>query len=78
VLLDPRSLSRPYIERRALEAVVEGHLKGIRNYTTEIHKLLTLEIVHRVLLDNPERDGLEEHARVPTAPRSAQFRFTIA
>lgn len=54
VLLDPRSLSRPYLERRGLEAVVRGHLKGDRNYTTEIHKVLTLEIVHRLFLDNPE------------------------
>ena len=54
MLLDPRSLSRPYMERKGLEAVVRGHLKGNRNYTTEIHKVLTLEIVHRLFLDNPE------------------------
>jgi asparagine synthase (glutamine-hydrolysing) len=54
MLLDPLSLSRPYIERRALESVVKGHLKGDRNYTTELHKLLTLEIVHRLFLDDPE------------------------
>src|SRR5439155_823839 len=37
MLLDPRTLSRPYIERKGLEAVVDGHLKGGRNYTTDIH-----------------------------------------
>src|SRR5207245_2492586 len=37
VLLDPRTLSRPYLERRRLEAMIGGHLKGDRNYTTEIH-----------------------------------------
>src|SRR5207249_2562877 len=31
MLLDPRTLSRPYIERKGLEAVVDGHLKGGRN-----------------------------------------------
>jgi asparagine synthase (glutamine-hydrolysing) len=51
ILLDPRSLSRPYIDRRRLETVVEGHLKGHRNYTIEIHKVLTLELLHRVFLD---------------------------
>jgi asparagine synthase (glutamine-hydrolysing) len=51
VLLDPRSLSRPYVERKRLEAVVAGHLKGNRNYTTEIHKLLTLELLHRLFID---------------------------
>jgi hypothetical protein len=30
---------------------VKGHLKGERNYTTEIHKVLTLELVHRLFLD---------------------------
>jgi asparagine synthase (glutamine-hydrolysing) len=55
MLLDPRSLSRPYIDRKGLEAVVQGHLKGDRNYTTELHKLLTLEIIHRLFLDNPDR-----------------------
>jgi asparagine synthase (glutamine-hydrolysing) len=51
LLLDQRALSRPYVERKTLENVVSGHLKGNRNYTTEIHKLLTLEMVHRLFLD---------------------------
>jgi asparagine synthase (glutamine-hydrolysing) len=51
VLLDPRSLNRPYIERKGMEAIVQGHLKGDRNYTGEIHKLLTLELMHRLFLD---------------------------
>jgi len=52
MLLDPRTLSRPYIERKGLEAVVDGHLKGGRNYTTEIHTVLTLELLHRLLLES--------------------------
>jgi asparagine synthase (glutamine-hydrolysing) len=51
ILLDPRSLSRPYIERKNLEAIVLGHTKGNRNYTTEIHKVLSLELLHRIFLD---------------------------
>ncbi len=51
MLLDSRSLSRPYIDRKGVTAAVEGHLKGNRNYTTEIHKLLTLEIIHRLFVD---------------------------
>jgi asparagine synthase (glutamine-hydrolysing) len=51
MLLDPRTLSRPYIRRSALETMVRGHLKGDRNYTTEIHRLLTLELQHRLFLD---------------------------
>jgi len=51
MLLDQRTLSRPYLERKGLETMVQGHLKGNRNYTTEIHKVLTLELLHRLFLD---------------------------
>jgi asparagine synthase (glutamine-hydrolysing) len=51
MLLDPLTLSRPYIQRNVLEDIVQGHLKGDRNYTTAIHKLLTLELLHRLFLD---------------------------
>ncbi len=51
MLLDPRTLSRPYLEPNRLEAIVRGHLKGDENYTTEIHKVLTLELLHRLFLD---------------------------
>ena len=53
MLLDPLSLSRPYIRKAAMEAIVEGHLKGNRNHTTEIHRLLTMELLHRTFLDGP-------------------------
>jgi asparagine synthase (glutamine-hydrolysing) len=52
MLLDPRTLSRPYIERKSLEAIVHGHLKGDRNYTTEIHNVLSLELLHRLFIDS--------------------------
>jgi asparagine synthase (glutamine-hydrolysing) len=51
ILLDPRTLARPYLERSGVEAIVHGHLKGNRNYTTEIHRLLSLELLHRVFVD---------------------------
>jgi asparagine synthase (glutamine-hydrolysing) len=51
MLLDRRTLSRPYIERKGVEAAVLGHIKGDRNYTTQIHKLLSLELLHRLFLD---------------------------
>jgi asparagine synthase (glutamine-hydrolysing) len=51
VLLDPRALSRPYLQRHAVEAVVRSHIGGYRNYTTSIHKLLTLELIHRQFID---------------------------
>lgn len=51
MLLDSRTLARPYLERKGVEAIVRGHLKGNRNYTTEIHRLLSLELLHRLFLD---------------------------
>lgn len=53
-LLSPRSLSRPYIQPEGLKSVVEGHLTGLQNYTREIHKALTLELIHRVFIDRHE------------------------
>jgi asparagine synthase (glutamine-hydrolysing) len=51
ILLDPRTLSRPYLDRSGVEQVVQGHVKGNRNYTTEIHQLLTLELLQRLFFD---------------------------
>jgi asparagine synthase (glutamine-hydrolysing) len=51
MLLDPLTLSRPYLNRTAVERIVDGHLRRGRNFTTEIHKLLTLELQHRLFID---------------------------
>ncbi|OLB33769.1 MAG: hypothetical protein AUH11_20205 [Acidobacteria bacterium 13_2_20CM_57_17] len=52
MLLDPRTLSRPFLNPKRVEAVVNGHIKGGLNYTTEIHKLLSLELLHRLFFDH--------------------------
>ncbi len=52
ILLDQRSLARPYVNAKAVRKIVQGHLKGNRNYTTEIHRLMTLELTHRLFLDS--------------------------
>ncbi len=51
MLLDPLTLSRPYLQKAAVEAIVEGHLERGLNCTTAIHKLLTLELLHRLFFD---------------------------
>jgi asparagine synthase (glutamine-hydrolysing) len=51
ILLDPRTLSRTYLNRAGVESIVRGHLTGKRNYTTEIHRLLSLELLHRLFVD---------------------------
>jgi asparagine synthase (glutamine-hydrolysing) len=52
MLLDPLTLSRPYLDRKAVKAIVRGHLRGDCNYTTEIHQLLSLELFHRLFIDS--------------------------
>jgi asparagine synthase (glutamine-hydrolysing) len=52
ILLDQRSLARPYVNADAVRKIVHGHIEGGRNYTTEIHRLLTLELTHRLLIDS--------------------------
>jgi len=66
VLLDSRSLSRPYVNRKGLENAVLGHLRGDRNYTNEIHKLLSLELLHRLFMDNSKTSSIAaDHQTVP-------------
>ena len=52
IMLDARSLARPYVNREGVRRIVNGHLAGHRNYTTEIHRLLTLELTHRLFVDS--------------------------
>jgi asparagine synthase (glutamine-hydrolysing) len=51
ILLDRRALSRPYLEGKKVEALVNGHLDGGENHTSAIHKLISLELLHRLFYD---------------------------
>ncbi|HEY1805444.1 MAG TPA: asparagine synthase-related protein [Terracidiphilus sp.] len=52
MLLDNRSLTRPYVRREGVERMVNGHLRGDENHTDEIHRLLSLELAHRLLVES--------------------------
>jgi asparagine synthase (glutamine-hydrolysing) len=52
ILLDDRALARPYVNRANLERVVNGHLRGDHNHTDEIHRLLALELAHRLFIES--------------------------
>lgn len=65
-LLDSKSLSRSYIERRELESILHRHLRGDRNYTLEIHKVLTLELVQRLFFD-AQHDHAYSESSAPVA-----------
>jgi asparagine synthase (glutamine-hydrolysing) len=51
ILLDDRALARSYVSRTGVERVVNGHLRGDENHTDEIHRLLSLELAHRLFVD---------------------------
>jgi asparagine synthase (glutamine-hydrolysing) len=56
MLLDPSTLGRPYLNGRRVEQIVTAHVEGRGNYTWEIHKLLTSELIQRQLI---EQNGME-------------------
>jgi asparagine synthase (glutamine-hydrolysing) len=51
ILLDERTTNRPYLNKNYLLKIVQGHTKGNRNYTTEITRMLTLELLQRTLVE---------------------------
>jgi asparagine synthase (glutamine-hydrolysing) len=51
VLLDGRSLARSHVRGKALEGLVNRHVTGRANHTLELHQLLSLELIHRQLLE---------------------------
>jgi asparagine synthase (glutamine-hydrolysing) len=51
MLLDDRALSRSHVDRARLATLVENHVSGRANHTAAIHKLITLELIHRLFFD---------------------------
>ena len=51
ILLDSRTRNRPYLQGAKLEAMVNGHLAGTRNYTSDIHRILSTELIQRQLIE---------------------------
>jgi len=51
MLLDRRTLARPYLEPREVEEIVDRHVEGTGNYTPAIHKIITLEHMQRLFFD---------------------------
>jgi len=51
MLLDSDARSRPYLRANSLEEILKAHRSGRRNYAFEIHKILTLEFIHRELVE---------------------------
>jgi asparagine synthase (glutamine-hydrolysing) len=51
ILLDKRTVSRPFLNKVFLDEMINGHLKGVYNYTNEINKILTVELIYRLLIE---------------------------
>jgi hypothetical protein len=51
MLLDSIPLETPYLRAHFLKKILEEHINGCWNYTSEIHKILTLEFIQRKLID---------------------------
>ncbi len=51
VLLDPRSLSRAHLAKNGLRSILKEHLSGTHNHTTALHQALSIELIHRQLID---------------------------
>jgi asparagine synthase (glutamine-hydrolysing) len=73
ILLDSRTLARPYLQRSSVHRMVQGHLRGDRNYTSEIHKLLTLELIHRLFFDAAGRTP----ATLPDGPACVRYSHAV-
>jgi len=52
MLLDRRTGSRPYFNKKFVGHMVVAHLQGNGNYTNEINKAITTELLHRVVMEN--------------------------
>jgi len=51
ILLDAKTLTRPLFQKGALEKIVNEHLQGSANYTSDIHLALTYELTQRQLIE---------------------------
>jgi asparagine synthase (glutamine-hydrolysing) len=51
ILLDLRARHRPYLQGHVLESMVNAHTKGRQNWTHEIHRVLSLELLQRQLIE---------------------------
>jgi asparagine synthase (glutamine-hydrolysing) len=54
ILLDPRTLQRPYWNSQYIVRMLNDHLAGRGRYLSEIRKVLTIELIHRALVEDIE------------------------
>jgi asparagine synthase (glutamine-hydrolysing) len=52
ILLDKKTTNRPYLNKGFLEKMVNAHISGKCNYVREINTIITLELIHRLLIED--------------------------
>ena len=51
VLMDRRSMERPYLNKSYLEKIIADHTQGKKNHTDAITALINAELIHRLFID---------------------------
>jgi hypothetical protein len=51
IIHDPKTLMRPYWNAHYLTKMVDDHVRGRKNNLGQIRKVLTVELIHRELLE---------------------------
>ena len=51
ILTDSRTEQRAFTNKKFIRKMLKEHLRGKANYTDEISKLITIELIHRLLLE---------------------------
>ena len=52
IVLDQQTRNRSHVNGKFLEEMVTDHIKGRRNFTDEIDKVITLELIQRLLVES--------------------------
>lgn len=75
VLLEPRTLERGYFKPAAARSLIDEHLRGRRNRSGLLWRMLVLELWHRNFMEN--RAGWGESRRAPEI-RTSEFRVPVS
>lgn len=51
ILLDNKTLSRPYLNKEHVQTIVNSHIHGYKNHFSTINKLITSELIQRQLIE---------------------------
>jgi asparagine synthase (glutamine-hydrolysing) len=51
IFLDTKTLNRPYLNKGYVHKIINEHIHGTGNYTHEINRILTMELIQRTLIE---------------------------